>query len=387
MSNTPLTSAHDQGATFVELFFDLVFVFAVSRLTHHFAHHITLGAVVPTLLVGWLLWWSWTQYTWALNAANTNRHDVRLVTLIATGIAFLMAASIDQAFGSGPFWFAVPYVVLRIVGLLLYDRIAGDEIEIRRGVRIFGLTSILGLAAVLTGAALDPPLRYWIWGVAMLCDVFAAAMAGRHKDWHLRVEHFAERHGLIVIIALGEALIVAGVGVAEQPRDWHCVISGVLATGATCLLWWTYFGWAKDAIEHGTLQAAEGAQVEIARDSYSLWHFPLVFGIITFAAGLVEISAHIQEDAPPAAVYAMASGLVLFVGSTAAALRRATGVLTIPRLALLAATAAGLSLTASRPTTVALATACIGLALVVGVEHVRPPSCKLAAARGRQHLG
>lgn len=385
MSDNPLTSPHDQGATFVELFFDLVFVFAISRLTHHFAHHITWADVVPALVVGWLLWWAWTQFTWALNAANTNRHVIRAVTLVATGLAFLMAASVDRAFGDGPLWFAVPYVLVRIIGLILYDRVAGHEPEIRRGVRIFALTSVLGLSAVLIGAWLDGPLRYGLWAAAMVCDIFAATLASRHSEWHLRVEHFAERHGLILIIALGEALIVAGAAVAEHEATSEFIGIGVLAAATTCLLWWTYFGWAKDAIEHGAMHASEDEQVRIARDAYTFWHFPLVSGVMAFAAGLLELMHHTHGESPRAASFAIAAGLLMFVGSTAAALRRSTRVLTVPRLVILGATVLGVIAAAGRPALVVLAIASIGLAALIIVEHFRPPACKLAATRERQH--
>ena len=388
MSKSPLTSPHDQGATFVELFFDLVFVFAISRLTHHLAHHLAWSAVLPTLVVGWLLWWAWTQFTWALNAANTNRHEVRVVTLLATGLAFLMAASIEPAFQEGrhgAFWFAIPYVLVRLLGLVLYDRVAGAEPEIRRGVRVFGLASLAGLAMVIAGAAAEPPRRYWMWAGAMALDLGAAWLGGRHQDWHLRIEHFAERHGLILIIALGEALIVAGVAVADNPRTGELVGTGVLAASTTCLLWWTYFGWAKDAMEHGTKAADAERQVPVARDTYTLWHFPLVFGVVGFAAGLVELMHHASGATPKAAAYVMAAGLALFVGSTAAALHRATCVLTGPRLGLLAVTVLALIAMAGSSTVILLTAASLGLLAVILVEHLRPPSCKLAKLRERSH--
>lgn len=390
MERPPLTSPHDQGATFVELFFDLVFVFAISRLTHHVAHHMQASAILPTIVVGWLLWWAWTQFTWALNAANTNRHEVRVVTLLATAVAFLMAASIDGAFGDGryaAFWFVVPYVLVRLLGLVLYDRVAGDEPAIRRGVRIFGLASMAGLVMVFAGAAAAPPLRFWYWGAAMLLDIGAACIAGRHQDWNLRIEHFAERHGLILIIALGEALIVAGVAVADGPRTGDIAVTGALAAAVTCLLWWTYFGWAKDAMEHGTMQAGADRQVAVARDTYTLWHFPLVFGVVGFAAGLVEVMHHPTGATPKAAAYTMAVGLVLFVGSTAAALRRATGVLAGPRLGLLAVTAVGVAAMAGATATTVLAAASLGLVAIILIEHLRPPACKLARTPDRSHTG
>jgi len=382
LSDAPLVSPDDQGATFVELFFDLVFVFAVTRVTHQLAHHLSWGAVGATVVVFWLIWWAWTQFTWALNASNTNRHDVRLVTLIATGVAFLMAASVDYAFSDGAAWFAVPYVVVRVLGLGLYLRVGRHDAQIMAGVRAFALASLPGLAAVLFGVFLDPAQRMWVWTGACLFDVGAAWASGRHRTWHLRIEHFAERHALFVIIALGESLIVAGSAIADAPRTGQLLMTGTLAAGATCLLWWTYFGWAKDALEYGIAHTPDDRQVHVARDAFTLGHFPLIFGVVSFAVGIEGLVGSAGESSP-ARAYALAAGLVLFVGSTAVALRRATGVLPVPRVVILAATAVAICLCAGSSPVLLFVVASGGLAAIIVVEQRRPPSCKLANPVGR----
>ena len=166
-----LVSPTEQSADFVELFFDLVFVYAITRITSLTANHLDPEHVLQSLLIFWLIWWAWTQFTWALNAANTKITEVRLIVLIATGVAFVMASSTDFAFTEGVMWFAIPYVVIRIIGLALYIRVTTNLNGQRSAVIIFALLSITGLIAVLAGAMVNPSLRVIFWLGAILLDM------------------------------------------------------------------------------------------------------------------------------------------------------------------------------------------------------------------------
>ena len=199
-----LVSPSEQSADFVELFFDLVFVYAITRITSLTANHLDTEHVLQSLLIFWLIWWAWTQFTWALNAANTKIAEVRLIVLIATGIAFVMASSTDFAFTEGVLWFAIPYVIIRIIGLALYIRVTTNLNGHRSAVIGFALLSITGLIAVLAGAMVDPSLRIIFWLGAILLDMLAGFIGGRAEGWSLQSKHFGERHSLIIIIALGE---------------------------------------------------------------------------------------------------------------------------------------------------------------------------------------
>ena len=213
MTKDSITSPEDQGATFVELFFDLVFVFAITQVTHYAAHHLDLPGILRTVAVFWLIWWGWTQFTWTLNAANTDHHHVRVVTLVSTGVAFAMAFSVENAFATSredAAWFSLSYVGVRLLGLSLYYRVARGSSDQRSAVRLFAGLSGMGLVAVVVGGLLDPGLRTWLWLAAIGLDLAAAGLVGDRRGWGLHPSHFAERHGLIVIIALGESLIVAG---------------------------------------------------------------------------------------------------------------------------------------------------------------------------------
>lgn len=369
--NKSLAAPEEQSVAFVELFFDLVFVSAVTQIAHHAAHHFDGWSLFATAVVAWLVWWAWTQFTWALNAADTGRQEVRIGVLVSTGVAFLMAVAIPEAFDEHALLFAASYVVLRLLGLGLYYRVASDDPVQQAGVRIFAIASLPGLALVLGGAFASPSIRPWLWLGVIGLDVVAAVIAGRHHGWKLQAGHFAERHGLIVIIALGESLIVAGAGVQPEAHCPALLLAGVLAAAATCLSWWTYFGWIKDAMEERLEHVPPEGEEAMARDVYSFWHFPLICGVICFAVGLVGIVSAEGGAVSRGVAAALGIGAALFVASTAVALHRATGIWLWPRLLLAAATAAAVYLAAPASAALLLALICVGLVLIIVVEHVR----------------
>jgi low temperature requirement protein LtrA len=321
----PIVSPDDQKVTFVELFFDLVFVFCVTQVASLLHGHVTVRSAVSALLVFWLVWWGWTQFTWALNAANTNHPRVQVATLLATAIAFFLGVGIPQAFAGGALWFAGPYVALRVVGLLLYYWVARSDPQQRRAVRVFSLVSMTGLAAVLAGAALGGTALPALWAVAIALDVAAAAVGGQLEGWNLHPEHFVERHGLIVIIALGETLIGAAAGLMDAPRTPVVVITGALAVAVTGGLWWSYFRHARHTLEHALASRSGAARSCLARDAFSILHFPMLFGVIGMAVAMEEGLAHPDRPLDSGLRVALGTGAVLFVCGTAAAVWRATG--------------------------------------------------------------
>ena len=317
-----IVSPEDQRVTFVELFFDLVFVFSVTQVVSLFHGHLTWAIAARALLAFWLVWWAWTQFTWALNAADTTHHRVAMATLLATAVAFVMAVALPRAFDGEAHWFAVPYVLVRLIGLVLYTRVAAADAEQRNAVRLFFTVSLGGLAAVLLGAFSGQSL-YLFWGLAIVLDVVAAAVGGQAEGWNLHAEHFGERHGLFVIIALGETLIVAATGVSRSEWTASMISGGLLTVAATCALWWSYFMRAKPVLDRALDRARGSARSTMARDVFSLIHFPMICGIIAYAAGVEEAAAHPGDVVSPAGRVALAAGVVLFVGGMAAAMWRA----------------------------------------------------------------
>jgi low temperature requirement protein LtrA len=324
-ASVSIVSPDDQKVTFVELFFDLVFVYCVTQVASLIHGHFDLKTAGSALLVFWLVWWAWTQFTWALNAANTDHHRVQVVTLLATAVAFLMGVGIPGAIGDASLWFAVPYVAVRVVGLLLYYWVAWSDPAQRQAVMVFGTLSLGGLVTVLAGAIAGGTLQYWLWGLAIVLDLVAAGIGGQREGWNLHPEHFVERHGLIVIIALGEALIVAAAGLAGAAKTTAAITTAVLAVAVTCGLWWTYFRSVRTTFEHALSSRDGNARSCMARDVFSVLHFPMLCGIVAMAAATEEALAHPDDALTLGGRVFLAAGAVLFVCGTAAATWRATG--------------------------------------------------------------
>ena len=334
-------SPEGQNVTFVELFFDLVFVFSLTQIVGILHDGITWQSVGEASLAFWLVWWGWTQFTWALNAANTDHAGVQFFTLLASGVAFFMAVSVPAAFGDGAFWFAISYVLVRVIGLMVYLWVAGDAGH-RAAVLSFATLSTGGLLAVLLGASLGGALQYWAWGGAILLDVVAASVGGRQEAWNLHASHFVERHGLIVIIALGESLIVAASGLVAAPTDPALITAAVLSVGLACALWWSYFPHVRPALERAMEHAPPARQGALARDVFSLAHFPMLSGVIGVAAGIEEAILHPGDPLPLGGRLALGLGLILFLGGSSVATWRALGTLPIARLGIAVVTGLGI---------------------------------------------
>jgi low temperature requirement protein LtrA len=375
-----VTAPPDQGATFVELFFDLVFVYAITQLTASLRIDLTPRGMLETIVVFWLVWWAWTQFTWALNLADTEEPHVRLATLLATAVAFFMAQAVPDAFADGGPWFAVPYVAVRLTGLAVYAWVAQGDVEQRASVRGFWLVSLTGMAAVIAGSFAGATLRTALWAVAVALDFVAATQAGR-GTWRIAPRHFAERHALFVIVGLGESLIAAGIGTSDAPRTAELVAAAALAVLATCALWWSYFGWAKETAEEAFASTPVGERARIARDAYSFRHFPIVGGIIGFAVAVEEAVAHPGEPLSMPMAISLAAGVVLFLVGTAMVLSYTSRIQPWVRVGAATVIVLAVPLTARLDASLALAVVAGAVGALAAVEHLWPPAGRPGPAR------
>lgn len=368
LASKQLVSPNEQGADFVELFFDLVFVYAITRITALTAHNLDGVHLVQSILIFWLIWWGWTQFTWALNAANTRIAEVRMMVLIATGVAFLMASSVSDAFGSGVMFFALPYVAIRTIGIGLYIRVTSNLKEKGNPVIAFAVPSVFGLIAVLLGAFADPSIRGWWWLTAIAFDMLAGYLGGRAEGWDLKAKHFAERHGLIVIIALGESLIVAANAVSTQEGSQNLLIESVLALLIMCLLWWSYFSWIHEHLEEHLASKSGSNQAILARDAYSFMHFPLICGIIGIAVSFEKIMGHPNDVLSIPVAAALGGGFLFFVGFTALSVWRLSKLFLLPRLIIVIIAIIGVVFSIGHPSYWALAIIVVSLILLIFIE-------------------
>ena len=371
MSGRSIVSPADQPVTFVELFFDLVFVFSVTQVVGLFHDGVSWTAAAQAILIFWLVWWAWTQFTWSLNAADTTHPGIIAGTLLATGVAFFMAVALPDAFAGRALFFAIPYVAVRGIGIVIQGKVAraADPAQ-HAAVSRWATLSLLGLAAVLAGAVWTE-WQAWLWGAAIVLDVTAALLSGDAEGWDLHPEHFTERHGLFTIIALGETLIVSAAGATGEDWTPQLISVAVVAVALTCVLWWAYFIGLKPPMDAAFEGTPASERATLARDAYSLLHFVMMCGVIAYAAALEGAVHHPGDPLATDARGALALGILLFLGGAGVALWRASGRLPARGMALAALTAAAVMVVPGLPAGGSLAIAFLGVALVVATGDPR----------------
>jgi len=348
---------------FLELFFDLVFVFAITQLVGVLHDdHSALGWVRAGLLL-WLVWWAWSQYAWAGNAIDLDGRSTRVAVLAVTGTMLFAATAMPVAYGSEALWFAIPYTAVRLAGLALYWHGLRDQPDHRRALRTYLPVAVVSPIVVVVGGALGGDVQLWLWVVAIAIDVASVVAAGR-GEFQVDPSHFAERHGLIVIIALGEAVIAAGATAAEVglARPVAVMVAGGFALAAA--MWWCYFDWVHPAAERRLVAEPDARRRgHLARDLFTLGHLPIVAGIVLVAAGVEEGLLHPDEALDSFGVVALAAGVGAYVVGFVIGNVRATGRLLTERVVGLGVAIAWVAL--AGPSLRATATV-IGVAAVVG---------------------
>ncbi|MGH8927416.1 MAG: low temperature requirement protein A [Acidimicrobiia bacterium] len=310
----PRSASGPQGATFIELFFDLVFVYAITQVSSMLVDELTWRGGARAVVVAWLLWWAWTQFTWTLSPADTTHPVVEVVVLATTAVAFFMARSVGETFTGNAWLFLVPYLLIRSIGMSLYAWVGGAaDRQMARSMRLFALASLPAMLALSVGALLDPGPRLGLWAAAIVLDL-GAGIAVRGVAWRVYVSHFAERHGLFVIIALGESLIAVGVASSDlAPTLASYAVKGA-GVALVCGLWWVYFGWFKVWLEE-RVEAA--VTIDLIRNVYSFVHFLVVIGVVGVSAALHEAVAHAGEALSTPGAVSLVLGAVGYVGGVA----------------------------------------------------------------------
>ena len=332
--------------TTLELFFDLVFVFALTQVTATMAGDLTAGGLIRGLLVIALLWWSWTGYAWLGNRVRADEGIARVVVFAAMATMFVLALSIPEAFDdapgglSGPVVVAVCYFLFRALHLTLFYVSSAGDAGLRAQLLRFTPAMLAGSALLLAAAVTDGPAQTWLWVAALAADYLGTYLGGA-RGWRVASpRHFAERHGLIVIVALGESIVAIGVGVAELPVSWPIVVASALGLGLAGSLWWAYFDVSALLGEHALTAAAGERRAGLARDAYSFVHLPLMAGIVLLALGLKKVLQYVgdvqhhtlSDPLKGVALAALVGGVVLYLLAHVAFQWRTTGRLHPARL-------------------------------------------------------
>jgi low temperature requirement protein LtrA len=296
----------------LELFFDLVFVLALTQCTTLMSDNPTWEGLGQGVLVLALLWWSWVAYAWLTSLVNPEEGGVR-IALFAAMASFLIAAiCVPEAFGSLATEFAIAYGAVRFAQIFLMAIAGRDDPSLRRSVTGLGIGTAIGVTLLIAGSFLDPGLQAAVWGLALVLDMSEPYFFGA-EGWHLVPGHFAERHGLIVIIALGESIVAIGVGAGTE-LTWGIAAAATLGIGLAAALWWTYFDIVALVSARRLMRAPEGkVQNELARDSYSYIHFLIVAGIVLLALGLKKALGHPTDPLDDTPAFALVGGVAVYL--------------------------------------------------------------------------
>jgi low temperature requirement protein LtrA len=302
----------EERVTPLELFFDLVFVLAITQCTALMAANPTWAGLGKGLLVLALLWWAWVGYAWLTSVVDPEEGVVRFAMFGAMAALLVVALCVPQAFGDEALLFAFAYGAVRAAQIALFTIASRDEPGLRRSVNGLAGSTALGVGLLIAGAAAGGGLQIALWVLALALDMGGPYLFGS-EGWKLVPGHFAERHGLIVLIALGESIVAIGVG-AGSNVDAGIVAAAVLGTAAAAALWWLYFDIVALVAVRRLSNAAEGRERnEIARDSFSYLHFPMVGGIVLLALGLKKTLAHVEDPLKLVPAVALLGGPALYL--------------------------------------------------------------------------
>jgi low temperature requirement protein LtrA len=302
----------EHQVTPLELFFDLTFVFAFTQVTSLLVDDPTWGGVLRGMLVLAALWWAWSVYAWLTSATDVDEGAVRLVMLAAMGGMFGVALAVPGAFGDDAVLFGVAYLLVRLLHLVLSATVVRDDPDRRGALLRFAPTAIVGPLLLLLAAFLEGDWRIAVWLVALAIDYLGPVVIGVGRGWRVASEHFAERHGLIILIALGESIISIGVG-AGLELDAGVLLAAALGVVVVSALWWLYFDVAAIFARRRLVQARGLELHRLALHAYSYLHLPMVAGIVLFALGLETTLHHLDEALDTVPALALCGGVALYL--------------------------------------------------------------------------
>jgi low temperature requirement protein LtrA len=300
----------EERVTPLELFFDLIFVFAITQVTGLVVADPTWTGLVRGLLVLSVLWWAWAAYAWLTNTIDPEEGIVRLAMFGAMGAMLLASLAVPDVFGDDAVLFTCAYAVVRIAQLLLYAVAGRGDRELLAAVARLGAGSAVGVGLLFLAATLDGKPQVTVWAIALASDLLGPYLGGG-RGWHLSPGHFVERHGLIVIIALGESIVAIGAG-ATSDLDAGVIAAALLGFVVASCLWWAYFDVVAIVAERRLTETEGNAQLAMARDSYSYLHLPMIAGIILFAVGVKKTMGHVGDPLEIVPAVALCGGVALY---------------------------------------------------------------------------
>jgi low temperature requirement protein LtrA len=356
-----------ETVTPLELFFDLVFVLGLTQCTALMAAEPTWEGLAKGMLVLGVLWWSWVGYAWLTSALDPEEDAVRLVIFAAMAALLVVGLCVPHAFDDAALIFALAYAFVRVAHIALFMLASRDDSLFRKSVVGLAISTAIGVGLLVGASFADGLLQGGLWALALALDMGGPYLFSA-EGWKLVPQHFAERHGLIVIIAIGESIVAVGVG-ADAKVDLGIVAAATVGTAITAALWWLYFDVVAIFAARRLADAGPGrSRNEMARDSYSYLHFPMVAGIVLVALGMKKTLGHVEDPLKLVPAAALLGGVAMYLLAHVAFRYRHVHTLNTRRLALAVVLAACIPAAVEIPALATLVVLAGALAILIVIE-------------------
>jgi low temperature requirement protein LtrA len=366
----PTHSEEEKRTGYIELFFDLVFVFAFTQVTALVVEDTSAAGFARAALVFALVWWAWSAYTWLTNAIDVENVGTRLFVFAAMLAVFFLAIAVPDAFTDEGAWFGIAYFAVRVLQIALYLWGVRDD-PVQRGavLRLAPWFSVAPTVALVGGFA-DDPWRTALWTASIAIDVVGTLFAAR-SGLRISPSHFAERYALIVIIALGESIVAIGLAAVGLERDAVFALAIGISLAGAAAAWWAYFGFTQIRAERALHAASEETRGPLARDVYTFFHYPIVLGIVFLAVASKKTLAAPTEALSEGGRAALGLGMALFLLGFVLMRYRVIRRIAWERIAAAVVVVAAAAVLADADALVLLALAVVALVAALVAESIR----------------
>jgi low temperature requirement protein LtrA len=302
----------EQRVTPLELFFDLVFVFGFTQVTTVLSDDPTWGGLGHGLLILAALWWAWAAYAWLTNTVDPGEGAVWGAMLVALAAMFVAALAVPQAFGRHGVVFGVAFLIVNVMHLTLYALGARGDRDLLAAILRIAPTVLFGATLIVVAGFVHGGLRPMLWLAALAVGLFGPLLGGM-RGWRVQPAHFVERHGLIVIIAIGESLIAIGLGAKGTGLGTGVIAASVLGLVVVTSFWLAYFDFFQIRGQQMLTDRTGAQRTALARDVYTYLHLPMVAGIVLFAFAMKTTLAHVGDELDTIPALGLCGGPALYL--------------------------------------------------------------------------
>jgi low temperature requirement protein LtrA len=302
----------EQRVTPLELFFDLVFVFAFTQVTTVLSDDPTWGGLGHGLLILAALWWAWAAYAWLTNTVDPGVGPLWGAMLVAMAAMFVAALAVPDAFGRHGVVFGVAFLIVTVMHLTLYALAARGDRDLLAAILRIAPAALAGAALIVAAGFVQGGLRAMLWLAGLAVALLWPLLSGM-SGWRVQPGHFVERHGLIVIIAIGESLIAIGLGARGSGLGTGVIVAAVLGLVVVASFWLAYFDFFQIRGQQILADRTGAQRTALARDVYTYLHLPMVAGIVLFAFAMKETLADVGDELDTIPALGLCAGPALYL--------------------------------------------------------------------------